>query len=271
MTVSVPLAAETADSPPSGQRPSPHRAQQTAQLLQEAAQSPEPRRTQLQDRVIEMNLCVAHSIARRFRDRGEALSDLEQAASVGLIKAARHFDVGFATDFLTYAVPTITGEVKRHFRDCSWTVRPPRRVQELQAKVSAAWSELNAAQHRSPRPEQIAEHVGEPLPRVLEAMSSDGCFTAASLDEPVGDADGVPRHQLIGVEDGNYAAREAAVTLQPAIDQLSERDRHVLDLRVNQAWSQERIAGDLGVSQMQVSRMLSRIHGRLRQALACST
>lgn len=227
-----------------------------------------PERTRLQDRAIEVNLPIAYSIARRYGDRGEPLADLEQAAAVGLVKAVRRYDASLDHDFLTYAVPTITGEVKRHFRDYAWTVRPPRRIQEAQARISAAGEELTTTLGRSPTRPEVADHIGIGEPVVVEALSARGCFTPTSLDATTADTDTLPLHLSIGVQEDGYAVAETQVALRPALDQLSARDRRILHLRVDNGWTQTQIADELGVSQMQVSRLLGRIHGVLREAVA---
>lgn len=242
------------------------RAVLTARLLADAAAAPEDERPQLQDRVIELNLPIARSIARRFGERGQPLDDLEQAASIGLIKAVRRFEVGQGVDFLAYAVPTIAGEVKRHFRDSGWAVRPPRRIQEAQSRVGAAGEELTAELGRSPTTSEVADHLDLDEETVIEALSSRGCFTPTSLDAPLDD-DGTGLGELLGEEDDGFALAEARLTLEPAIDELRSRDRLILELRVAQRRTQSEIAAELGISQMQVSRLLTRIRETLRPAL----
>jgi RNA polymerase sigma-B factor len=254
------------------QRPAPiegdePRADLTAELLADAAAAPEGERLRLQDRAIELNLPIARSIARRFGERGQPLDDLEQAASIGLIKAVRRFEVGQGVDFLAYAVPTIAGEVKRHFRDSGWTVRPPRRIQEAQARVGAAGEELTAELGRSPTTSEVAAHLDLDEETVIEALSSRGCFTPTSLDAPLDDDDGTGLGQLLGVEDDGFALAEARLSLEPAIDELRPRDRLILELRVAQGRTQSEIAAELGISQMQVSRLLTRIRETLRPSL----
>ena len=188
--------------------------------------------------------------------RGIGKDDLMQAAYVGLVKAVQGFDPSFERDFLSYAVPTVTGEVKRYFRDYGWTVRPPRRVQELQAQISRASSELSQTLHRSPKPSEVAEFLSVDVDSVIEALAADGCFTPASLDVPVGE------------DDADLGRAEARILLAPAVRRLAPRDRRILELRFFHGWTQEQIAGDIGVTQMQVSRLLARILSDLRAELA---
>ena len=254
----------TEPAPVGGDEP---RADLTARLLAEAAVAGDDERSALQDRVIEINLPIARSIARRFGERGQPLDDLEQAASIGLIKAVRRFEVGQASDFLAYAVPTIAGEVKRHFRDSGWTVRPPRRIQEAQAQIGAGAEELTAELGRSPTTGEVAEHLEIDEETVIEALSSRGCFTPTSLDAPLADNEGTGLGQLLGEEDDGFALAEARLTLEPAIDELRSRDRLILELRVAQGRTQSEIAAELGISQMQVSRLLTKIRATLRPSL----
>ncbi len=241
----------------------------THSLLRRAAETnDDTERRRLLDEVVVLNMCVASSIATRYRSRGIAVEDLEQVAHLALVRASRGYDVSTGYDFLSYAVPTIRGEVKRHFRDHGWTVRPPRRVQELQARISTAESELSFALGRSPRPSEIAEHLGECLEAVNEALASDGCFTPASLDRPIGPEGDTTLGELLGGTDSGHGAAEARVVLAPVVRRLSPRDRRILELRFFNGWTQQEIAQDIGVTQMQVSRLLSRILSDLRGELA---
>jgi len=245
------------------------RSEVTARLLRAVAQADsDVERKRLQDEVVVLNMGVARAIAARYRDRGIGKDDLMQAAYVGLVKAAQGFDPSFERDFLSYAVPTITGEVKRYFRDHGWTVRPPRRVQELQAQISRVSSDLSQELHRSPRPSEVAQALGVEVDAVIEALAADGCFTPASLDVPVGEDGSTSLGELLGGDDGDMGRAEARILLAPAVRQLPPRDRRILELRFFHGWTQEQIAGDIGVTQMQVSRLLARILSDLRTQLA---
>lgn len=245
------------------------RSQRTAELLEAAAQTlDEQQRQALIDQVVLENLGVAHSIAMRYRNRGISADDLEQVARLGLVKAARAFDITRQSDFLAYAVPTIRGEVRKHFRDFGWTVRPPRRVQELQGRILAAATELTQELGRSPRPSEIAARLDENLEDVHEALAADGCFSPSSLDRPVGDDDGSALGDLLPSELDEHTAAEARVVLGPAVRRLSDRDRQILHLRFFKGWTQEEIAREIGVTQMHVSRLLTRILKELRSELS---
>jgi RNA polymerase sigma-B factor len=244
------------------------RARRTAELLREAYEcSDEERRHALLDDVVVLNMGVADALARRYRARGISLDDLEQVAYLALVKAARGYDETAGHDFLSYAVPTIRGELKRHFRDQGWTIRPTRRIQELQARINSAESELCFSLGRSPRPSEIAAHLGEGLEDVREALSTDGCFSPTSLDQPATAETDTTIGDLIGNEDAARDAVEARVILAPVVRRLGERDRRILMLRFMRGWTQQEIASDIGVTQMQVSRLLTRILGELRTEL----
>lgn len=255
--------------------PEPHseernrRAQRTTELLDSAAQArDEEQRQALIDQVVVENLGVAHSIAMRYRNRGISTDDLEQVARLGLVKAAKAFDITRQSDFLAYAVPTIRGEVRKHFRDFGWTVRPPRRVQELQGRILSTATELTQELGRSPRPSEIAARLGENLEDVHEALAADGCFSPSSLDRPVGDEDASALGDMLPSEDDEQGAAEARVMLAPAVRRLSERDRQILHLRFFKGWTQDEIAREIGVTQMHVSRLLTRILKDLRAELS---
>lgn len=221
----------------------------------------------LTDRLIETNAGVARSMAGRYRNRGIDLDDLEQVALVGLTKAAQRFDPAAGHDFLSYAVPTIRGELRRHFRDAGWMVRPPRRVQDLQARIARAQDELEPQLGRSPRPSEVAKHLDVELDDVVEALGADGCFTPTSLDGPVGDG-ASSLGDLIGMEDRAIESAEARVVLGPVLRTLSGRDQRILQLRFVEERTQQEIAEAIGLTQAQVSRVLTRILDQLRTGLA---
>jgi RNA polymerase sigma-B factor len=244
------------------------RADRTEDLLRAAAETPnELERRRLLEQVVVVNMGVANALAARYRSRGIAEEDLRQVAYLALVKAAQGFDYSSGNDFLSYSVPTIRGEIKRHFRDCGWAVRPPRRIQELQSRIAEADTELSFTLGRSPRPSEIAAHLDESLEDVTEALSSDGCFRPTSLDRPVNDEAGTSVGDLLGYDDTGQSAAEARVVLASVVRHLKERDRRILLLRFFWGWTQAEIAADIGVTQMQVSRLLSRILSDLRQGI----
>lgn len=215
----------------------------------------------------ELYLDVAESISGRYRQRGVPGDDLAQIAYLGLMKAVHGFDPTAGHDFLTYAVPTIRGEVRRYFRDQAWTVRPPRRLQELQSRISAASASLHQSLGRSPRPAEVAAELGVDVEEVLEAMSANGCFTPTSLDAPASPDGTWSLGDLLSDGDGDAEASEARLLLSPALQSLPERDRRILYLRFCEQKPQREIAEEFGVTQMQISRLLSRILADLRGAI----
>lgn len=248
--------------------PEPDRGVTTARLLAELhATTDEHEKKALRAEVVVLNMGVARAIAHRYRQRGLAEDDLVQVAYVGLVKAVNGFDPSHERDFLSYAVPTVTGEVKRHFRDFGWTVRPPRRVQELQGQIARLSSELTNRLGRSPKPSEVAAEIGLDVETVIEALAADGAFTPASLDVPVGEDGAATLGDLMPGQDTDLESAEARIMLGPAVRSLAPRDRRILELRFFEGWTQEQIAQDIGVTQMQVSRLLSRILKDLRNHL----
>jgi RNA polymerase sigma-B factor len=221
---------------------------------------------ELTRQLIETNAAVARSMAARYRNRGIDLDDLEQVALLGLTKAAQRFDPAAGHDFLSFAVPTVRGELRRHFRDSGWMVRPPRRVQDLQTRIAGAQEELEPRLGRSPRPSEIAAHLEEDTSDVVEALAADGCFTPTSLDAPVADGSS-SLGDLLGEEDRSLAQAEAKVMLDPLMRGLTARDRRIVRLRYYQEQTQQEIADSVGLTQAQVSRVLTRILADLRAGL----
>lgn len=243
------------------------RIQRTNRALRLAAHRRGRARQELLDEAIELNIPVARSIAHQFHNRGEPAEDLDQVALLGLTKAVNGFNPEKGDEFLAYAVPTITGEVKRYFRDAAWTVRPPRRIQDLQAEITPAIDELSQLLGEAPRASQIAEHLGRGEDEVVEALACGGCFTPASIDDRGPTGDGYRVADRLGEDEHGFDRAEAVAMLAHACASLKERDRRILYLRFFKDWTQEQIAAELGVTQMQVSRLLTRILGNLRDAV----
>jgi RNA polymerase sigma-B factor len=244
------------------------RAERTREIVCRLADcQDEDERLDLTNELAAVNMPVADSVVTRYRARGIATEDLKQVAYLALTKAARRFDPRAGHDFLSFCVPTIRGEVRRYFRDKGWMVRPPRRIQELQQRLTAAQADLTTHLGRPPNVDELAQHLDEDPADVREAMDGQGCFTPTSLDRPIGDDQSVALGELIGVEDADRSAAEARVALAPVVRRLSARDRHILELRFFEGLTQREIAEDIGVTQMQVSRLLSRIFRDLRKDL----
>jgi len=244
----------------------------TAELLRvaELSQDPVHRRLALDD-VIVLNMDVARTLVAPYSGRGIPAEDLEQVAYAALVRAARDFDPEHANDFLAYAVPTVRGEVKKYFRDCGWVVRPPRRLQELQSEMAVARSRLQQQHGREPTLPEIADEVGAEVDAVDEALAADGCFSPTSLDRLVGDGSTTTIGDLLGEPSAELDAAEARLMLWPVVRRLPKRDRTILRLRFWEGCTQQEIGEQLGVTQMQVSRLLSRILADLHRALTGET
>ncbi|MFG1910922.1 sigma-70 family RNA polymerase sigma factor [Kribbella sp. NPDC048928] len=240
----------------------------THELLLEADAVPDPRHQACLDQVVLLNAPVARSIASRYRSKGVDSDDLEQVAYLGLVKAANGYRLDASTAFLSYAVPTIRGELKRYFRDCAWTIRPPRRVQEMQGSIAAAEPELMQRLGHVPSDQETAAALGTDPSEVAEATSVRGCFNTLSLDAPGTTDGGTSLMETVANAEDGYDLVENVHTLTPAVANLGDRDRRILQLRFGSGFTQEEIGHELGVSQMQVSRLLRGILESLRTDLA---
>jgi RNA polymerase sigma-B factor len=227
----------------------------------------EAERTRLRERLVVVNVPVATSIALRYRSRGEAMEDLVQAAHLGLVKAVNGFDPERGRDFLAYAVPTISGEVKRHFRDQGWDIRPPRRIQEMRAEVERTSADLTQTLGRAPRLSEIASHLGASEDDVVECVASADLYHVHSLDAPVGGAEDLAVGDTLGDLDPMLGQIDDVLSVRPLLERLSPRDQRILSLRFFSGWTQQQIADDVGVTQMQVSRLISKALRRLREGL----
>lgn len=245
------------------------RSRRTHHLLGLAAETTDPdERAGLLDEVVVLNCRVADAVAARYRDRGVPLEDLQQAAYEGLVKAVGRFDAEHADDLLTFAVPTIRGEVQRYFRDRSWMVRPPRRVQELQHHVAETTARLRDELGREPTGPEVYEGVGIGRAEYTEVVAALGCFTPTSLDRPLGDGSGsATMGDLIADGRESESAAEARVLVAPAMRGLGERDRRLVFLRFYEECSQREIGLELGLTQTQVSRLLERVLRDLKRAV----
>jgi RNA polymerase sigma-B factor len=253
-------------SRPTSQSPTAERDRTTVELLRTATTAGKARRAALIDEAVTLNLDLARHLANKYFGRGIASDDLQQVACLGLIKAARGFAPDKSDSFAAYAIPTIRGELRRHFRDTGWTVRPPRRIQELQARIRSVEADLVQELHRSPTVKELAEAVGAELDDVLEATAVDSCFNPLSLDAPTGDSTQTLGETIKDLGE-SFTESEARLLLGPAVRRLGDRDRRVIELRFFQGRTQQEIGEDLGVSQMQVSRILTRVLAQLRGEL----
>ncbi len=207
-------------------------------------------------------LPVARSLASRYSGRGVERCDLEQLAFLGLVKAVRRWEPGRSEDFLQFAVPTVVGEIKRYFRDHSWLVRPPRRIQELRAAINDAEQTFRHADGSGPTEAEIATTTGVSTKEIGEARAAAACCRPRSLDEVQGA--GLALALGWGEEDPELRRVEDRITVQRLLATLTDREREVVRMRFGNGWSQSRIGAELGVSQMQVSRWLRTIAEKLR-------
>ncbi|MDH6629706.1 RNA polymerase sigma-B factor [Streptomyces sp. LBL] len=255
-------------------KPHPHDdAPDTAAGFERLAALPDsPERKALRDELVELWLPMAERIAVRFRGRGESLDDLYQVAALGLVKAVGHYDPARGCAFEAYAVPTITGEIKRHFRDHMWTLHVPRRVQDLRNRVRQAVKELSqTTSGRPPNVEEIAAFAGMSDSEARTGMEALECFTALSLEAEMPGTDGYALGDAIGGPDPGFDTVVDRVAVRPCLEALPERERTILYLRFFRGMTQSCIAEQLGISQMHVSRLLSGCFDRLREEVLAET
>jgi RNA polymerase sigma-B factor len=219
----------------------------------------------LRDELVEEHAPLAHFLAGRFANRGEQRDDLVQVALVGLFKAVERFDPGRGLQFSTFATPTILGELKRHFRDRGWAVRVPRRVQELHLQLGRIVSALGQEEGRSPTPAEVAERAGVSEEAVLEAMEAGSLYRLVSLDGSVTpDDEGGELSACLGDDDPEFERIEHRSEIDELLEALPARERRIVELRFFESMTQSEIAERVGVSQMHVSRLLTRSLERLR-------
>jgi RNA polymerase sigma-B factor len=228
----------------------------------------DPHRLELRSRLVIGYRPLALQAARRFFNRGEPHGDLEQAAVLGLINAVDRFDVKRGTDFSAFAIPTILGAVRRHFRDTSWSLQVPRRLKELHLRIGTAIADLAQELGRAPAPTDIAAHLEVSVEDVYEGIEAMAAYRTSSLDGMT--VDGGQSTELmaaIGFEDEALANVEYHESLRPLLRQLPERELRILTMRFYLNMTQSQIAERLGISQMHVSRLLARTLAQLRENL----
>jgi RNA polymerase sigma-B factor len=226
----------------------------------------DPHRDALRDKIVAGHLPVVQHIARRFGGRGEPLEDLEQAGTIGLIGAVDRFDPSRGIDFLSFAIPTITGEIRRHFRDHTWSTRVPRRLKDLQSAINGAVGPLSQELNRAPRPSEIAARLGISTEEVVEGLDAQQAYRSTSLDELVSGGD-TALTDTLGAADAELDKVEYRQTLAPLLDELPERERTILVLRFFGNMTQTQIADRVGISQMHVSRLLAQTVAGLRRRM----
>lgn len=259
----------TADLDPGNGRGEEQRGRDREKLIELAALDPDdPRRRELRDELVRSHLPLVRHLARRYRDRGEPLEDLVQVGTVGLIAAIDRFDPARGVELSTFATPTILGEIRRHFRDRSWAVHVPRRLQELQGRVTSTADSLTASLQRSPTVGEIARALDVSEEDVLAALEARHAYAADSLEAERDDDSGPAWAAALGADDPALEAVEEREVLRPLLAALPERERQIVVMRFFRNMSQSQIASELGISQMHVSRLLARTLADLRSALA---
>jgi RNA polymerase sigma-B factor len=226
----------------------------------------DPRRPALRERLVHEYLPLVHYLARRMAQRSEVLPDLVQVGSIGLLNAIDRFDPARGVEFATFAVPTISGEIRRYFRDTGWCLHVPRRAQELQTAIREAESDLSQELGRSPTLDEVAQRVDVSPERVLEAKEVAAARTPVSTDGSATDSEAPEPLPLAAIEVG-FDQAEARALLRPALERLPGREREILMLRFVGERTQAEIARIIGVSQMQVSRLITRSLNQLREVL----
>jgi RNA polymerase sigma-B factor len=218
--------------------------------------------------LVQRHLPLVRSLARRYAGRGESLEDIEQVGAIGLIKAIDRYELSREVALTTYATPNIVGEIKRHFRDKGWAIRVPRALQELNGKMGPTIERLTARLGRSPSIAEIAQEFGTSPEQVLEAMEAGSAYAPQSLSAgPDGDSELDPM-ETIGSEDLEFERTDERTSLEPALDQLPEREQLILKLRFEEGLTQTQIADKIGISQMHVSRLIRRSLERMRAQLS---
>ncbi|MEV0029714.1 RNA polymerase sigma factor SigF [Nocardia sp. NPDC050793] len=229
----------------------------------------DPDRQRVREDIVRMCLPLAEHIARRFAGRGEAFDDLHQIARLGLVQAVDRFDVSRGSSFLSFAVPTVMGEVRRHFRDRTWSVRVPRRLKEIRQSIGPATDVLAQRLGRMPTARELAAELDVELTEITQALVASNGYQSSSLDTAYrdGDDDGSTRAAVdsLGAEEPCYRLLEDAMAVRPLIAELPEREREVLVMRFFENKTQAQIAERLGVSQMQISRILAKTLKTLRE------
>src|SRR3954447_25573898 len=231
--------------------------------------SVEAARLQARDGLVALHLPLVEHCARRFRNRGEPFEDLVQVGTIGLIKSIDRFELDRGVEFSTYATPTIIGEIKRYFRDKGWAIRVPRRLQELRMQITSTTAELTQTLGRSPTPRELAEVIGCSVEQIVEGIESNNAYSTLSLDatDDGGEDGGPSMVEIMGLEDEEFEQIEIRESIKPLLEALPSREKRILLLRFFKNKTQSEIADEIGVSQMHVSRLLSRTLAQLRTSL----
>jgi RNA polymerase sigma-B factor len=207
---------------------------------------------------------LVRALASRYAGRGEPLEDLVQVGSVGLIKAVDRFDVDRGVDFPSYAIPTIVGEIRRHFRDKAWAMHVPRRLKELSLRLSRTLDDLTTELGRSPTIAELAKATGVEEEDVVDALDSTNAYTTRSLHAPFEEGGDDSLADKLGTEETGYAEVEDGALVAAGLDALDDRERQIVELRFFEEMTQSQIAAEIGISQMHVSRLLRRALATMR-------
>jgi RNA polymerase sigma-B factor len=228
----------------------------------------EAARLAARDGLVALHLPLVEHCARRFRNRGEPFEDLVQVGTIGLIKSIDRFDLDRGVEFSTYATPTIIGEIKRYFRDKGWAIRVPRRLQELRMQIGSTTADLNQTLGRSPTVRELAEAIGCSVEEIIEGIESSNAYSTLSLDATEdSDDNGASMLEMMGLDDEELEHIEIRESIKPLLEALPAREKRILLLRFFKNMTQSEIAEEIGVSQMHVSRLLSRTLEQLRTSL----
>ncbi len=251
---------------PTGAEATRARSAQLFALLDDAS-GPSQRR-QARDDLVHLHLPLVHHCARRFRNRGEPFDDLVQVGTIGLLKSIDRFETERGVEFSTYATPTIIGEIKRYFRDKGWAIRVPRRLQELRMQITSATAELTQSLGRSPTARELAGAIGCSVEEIVEGLESSHAYATLSLDASDDHDEGGSMLDVIGVDDDNLEHVEIRESLKPLLEGLEPREKRILLLRFFKNMTQSQIAEEIGISQMHVSRLLTRTLAQLRSSMS---
>ena len=255
------------DEPASNVEETRRRSAELFHTLREPASGKSKRSTARED-LVHLHLPLVEHCVRRFRNRGEPHEDLVQVGTIGLIKAIDRFDSARGVEFSTYATPTIIGELKRYFRDKGWAIRVPRRLQELRQQISTATAELTQVLGRSPTASELATAIGCSVEEIVEGLESGNAYATLSLDAGSEAEDHAATIlDAVGSHDAGLEHVELRESIKPLLDRLPDREKAILMLRFFKNMTQSEIAAEVGVSQMHVSRLLTRTLTHLRTAL----
>jgi RNA polymerase sigma-B factor len=210
----------------------------------------------LRNELIEEHRWIAANAARRFADKGEPIDDLIQVAMLGVLKAVERFDPGVGVPFISFAMPTVLGELRRHFRDATWAMRVPRRVKDLRTELTKVTEQLAAALGRPPKPAELATHMHVEVEDVLEALEAGAAYRPGPLAPPTEADDTGGQGRALRVEDASLEGTVDRVLVDQLLDGLPERERRIVELRFFAGLSQSQIADEVGLSQVHVSRLL---------------